>query len=1159
MAASFLHLHAAVVQPLPSEGWKLWLDREAEWKNDELFLPPADLAKVGAPQPTGGWNTLFAKSLPPAQAGAIYADSGLSMDVQVPNTVEAYFWDAISGKNKGRGTSGDYVGVSWWGRDFEVPANAKGKRIKLFFSEGTRQRAEIFVNQKLVGYELVHQTPFEVDITDAVRHGGTNKLAVRITDPNGNFSWGDYTGVAWGDYYFPLSHGFGGILGAVQLKIVDPTHVADIFVKNKPTLTDIDVDVEIANEGGAPLAGTLTAEIVEAWHHGEPVKKPKVMLRIPTRNFRVEAGKSTLVGFPASVPEAKLWGIRDGNLYNLVVTLKDLNGKVLDESTQRFGFRFLSVEGYGVDPRFYLNGKRTFFLSAISWGFWPTNGIFPTPELARRHIASAQALGQNMLNFHRCQGNTMVLSLADEMGMVYYEEPGGYASHRTKPDNSALKLVTKFDLARDLNSQRFLRMVKSHRNHPSLVMYNMVNEPGWEPDDQAKQDMAAAHHLDPTRFISYGSGAMNVKEDRPQKLHMLPYDQTQRTFGYADVHNAGNSPGVYIDSYYDSPTAFARSERGGKEVFIWGEEGAVASPPQLELINDQIAQTGLTGWDGSDYKDWYAAYVNYIDGKDLRRYYPSVTQLITSLGDIMYYEHGRLVENVRIADGAEINILNGYEDMKLDNLSGAVDVFRNLKGNPELISHYMKPLFVAVKARNKIGDVGDTNLVDLFVINEHAVPAGDYTVHATVQHPDGRTFPLHSGKAKISGGDKFSDLVAEQVRVELKGGKGYYRIRAELKDSAGKKIADGHEEIFAVDWKSDRIGGKGAVLGGGPELLRFARDVKKADIVPYKDSLGKLDYVVVGSLNLGDTFQRLSPFNCRAVDGKTLGLNMDLFRGRNFDFQLDRRISTAQIDFDTKSKLIPGYDLMGMSDYSVRWEGFIVPDVSGPVTFELTHDDGVKLWFDDKLVIDWWKNGPKLVKTFEVNVQAGKPYPIKLEVYQAGGGWDLALKWKLPIKSETADMDRLLQRVRDEGTKLLIVEGAETWVRDLQKRKVFSNFKVFRPGKTWVGHNFFVREHPFFDDLPVNGGMNWEYQRLVVYDGPLHFGLYDMKGEEAIVSLVGGPNRLVSTSVGIIPYGEGKVMFSSLDLMPNLMLDKKAASVPRKIYTNYLKWAGGRN
>lgn len=98
--------------------------------------------------------------------------------------------------------------------------------------------------------------------------------------------------------------------------------------------------------------------------------------------------------------------------------------------------------------------------------------------------------------------------------------------------------------------------------------------------------------------------------------------------------------------------------------------------------------------------------MDYIKTKGLGKYYPSLGKLINSMGNIMYYEHGRLVENVRIADGADINVLNGYEDMKFDNMSGVVDVFRNLKGDPELIRQYMAPLFVAVKAREKIGQPG---------------------------------------------------------------------------------------------------------------------------------------------------------------------------------------------------------------------------------------------------------------------------------------------------------------------------------------------------------------------------------------------------------------------------------------------------------------------
>ncbi len=1137
-----------------NNGWKLWLDREASWKNDKLHLPPVDVSTIKINPPTCGWDRLFSNPMPATQAKKVVNNPSMCLEVNVPGTVEEYCWDAIS-KKGGKGNSGDYIGVSWWGTGFKVPSNAKGRRVKLFFSEGIRQRAEVFVNQKLVGYELIHQTPFKVDITDVVKVGAVNQLAVRVTDPGGNFSWGDYIGEKWGDYLFPLSHGFGGILGEVQLQIIPNLYVADAFVKNKPELTGIDVELELKNEGLTKKNVSIEVAIVEAWQHNKKINQPEIVYQKTLGEYDVLPGQNKKVEFQASVPEAKLWGIKDANLYNLVTTLKDGDGKTIDSHTQRFGFRFLSVEGYGTEnPCFYLNGKRTFFISSISWGFWPVNGIYPTPELARKHIESAFALGQNMLNFHRCQGNTCVLNLADEMGMLYYEEPGGYSSSRINEGSDLHKLKHK-NLAQELNFQRLLRLVKRDRNHPSLVYYNLVNEPGWTPNEATKQNMAEAHRLDPTRFKSYGSGFMAIGKDEPLKLHMLPYDHEQRTLGYCDLHNAGNSPGVYMDEMYNSPDDFIRNEKAKGEIFVWGEEGALASPPQLEVIYNKIKDNqGLNGWDGADYKDWYQSYQNYITGKGLKKYYPSITELITSMADVMYYEHGRTMENARIADDAEIYIYNGYEDMKNDNFSGAVDIYRNLKGTPELLSYYAQPLYVAVKVREKIGHVGDVNLFDMYIINEHAIPKGEYKVKAVSIDPLGNQALVYNGKTKVTGGDVFSDFVAEKVAVELNAGIGYYKIKAELYGSDGNKLAEGHDEVFAVDWKTGGIKGKGAIIGDASNILKFVQENKPANLVEYKDGLGKLDYILAADIDQGAAYQPVPSVNFRATDNKTLGLEMDYFRGMRFEKQVDHRVSTATIDFDSKEKVIPGYDILGDTKFSVKWEGFILAVASGETGFELTIDDGARVWFDGEKVIDEWNNGAARSFRFKKNLVKGKAYPIKIDAFQDGGDWKCAFKWKLPIEKKEYDMDTLLQRVKD-GTKLILMEDAEEWMALLKQERVVPGYKVFHPGKSWVGSSFFVREHPFFNELPTNDAMNWEYQRLVMYNGPKHFGLYDMEGENPVVSLVGSPFHKITTSVGVIPYGKGKVVFSSLDLIPNLSLQKKAAHVPKKIFCNLLRWA----
>jgi hypothetical protein len=1293
-------LFAGQDTPLGTTGWTLWLDRTATWKTDDLHVPPVVINTLPVNQPTGGWANLFSHVVPESQAaqavGTPTANSALSLSVQVPGTVEQFCWDAISGNNNGQGQSGDYVGVSWWGKEFSVPTLSAGQRVKLIFTEGVRQRAEIFVNQQLVGYEMVHQMPFEVDVTAAVQAGAINKLAVRITDAGGNFGWGDSPAQIWGTngtptapsgYLYPMSHGFGGILGAVHLRIVSPVHVNDVFVKNKPALRDIDADIEIVNETGQTATGTISVAIKEAWKHNAAVASPQTVYTATVGTYSVPANGMTKVTASASVPSALLWEVKDANLYNLEVTVKNAAGNVIDQYVQRFGFRFLSIQNYGTNTQLFLNGKRTFILSAISWGFWPENGIFPTPELARKHIISAQTLGQNMISFHRCAGNSLVLNAADELGMLIYEEPGGYSSGQISATDPLRQTVKNYTFNEQLTSQRVLRMVRRDRSHPSLIQYNMINEPGVLPTQLTKDDMAAMHAADPTRLISYGSGGMSLAVAQAQKLHMLPYDQVQRTIGFCDVHNASRSPGVYVDSMYASPTSFLRNEKDPTEIFIWGEEGAIASPPQVELINTALGGA-RNGWDGADYRDWYDVYANYISGKGLSDYYPSITGLITSLGNISYYEHGRLIENVRIADDADIYILNGYEDMKLDNLSGIVDVYRNLKGDPSLLARYMQPLVMSVKARGKTGHVGDTNLADFYVLNEHAVPAGNYPVTITVEKPNGTTQTLLTTSVAVSGGNKLSDPVALGVSVPLNGGPGYYRIKATLA-AAGQTVV-GQDEILAVDWQSDQIGGKGAVISGDSQLLNFIRDVKGADVVSYAPNLGPLDYVVVGAIDQGTTFNTVPSSNFTALDGATTGLNVDLYRGSagtSFDELVDQRVSAAPIDFDSSARFIPGWDLVGPVNFSVRMQGTIVSAYTGTTQFQVIHDDGVRIWINGVQVLNSWVNNPVKTDTFSFNMVAGQAYSIKIEAYQAGSEWRLNLRWKLPAPPITVDYAGLLDRVAQQGTKLILLDKAESWLASLATayptiqaesystmsgiqtencnegglavsyinngdHLVFPNvnldgqqvfrarassagaggtievrqgslsgpllgtctipvtggwqswqsfscnlspatgthtlylvfkggsgalfnlnwwqlltasagantlptYGVFRPLKTWVGSNLFVRDHPFFKDLPVNRGMSWEYQSLVVYDGPTHFGLYNMVGEEAVVSLVGGSSHIVATSVGILPYGAGKIVFSSLDLVNNLALTTKASNIPKKILCNYLKWGAG--
>ena len=140
---------------------------------------------------------------------------------------------------------------------------------------------------------------------------------------------------------------------------------------------------------------------------------------------------------PVSAPDAKLWSVDDPNLYVCEVELSEGKNWV-DKDSRRFGFRWFEASGIGEDAVFRLNGKRIMLRSAISWSFWPVNGIFPSEELAERQIRIAKELGLNMLNFHRFIGNTDVMNYADELGLLYFEEPGGFRLDVKQPFMNAV-------------------------------------------------------------------------------------------------------------------------------------------------------------------------------------------------------------------------------------------------------------------------------------------------------------------------------------------------------------------------------------------------------------------------------------------------------------------------------------------------------------------------------------------------------------------------------------------------------------------------------------------------------------------------------------------------------------------------------------------------
>ncbi len=86
-------------------------------------------------------------------------------------------------------------------------------------------------------------------------------------------------------------------------------------------------------------------------------------------------------------------------------------------------------------------------------------------------------------------------------------------------------------------------------------------------------------------------------------------------------------------------------------------------------------------------------------------------------------------------------------------------------------------------------------------------------------------------------------------------------------------------------------------------------------------------------------------------------------------------------------------DGMPVDNFYIRFEGWILPIVSGEYTFYTAADDGVSLWIDDEMIISDWVDGGRRENTGKIHLEQGLLYPIKLEFYENGGLATVELYW----------------------------------------------------------------------------------------------------------------------------------------------------------------------
>jgi len=363
--------------------------------------------------------------------------------VRLPHTWNGHdAFDKASGYHRGLGT---------YRRVLPPDSSWKGRRVFLY-CEGANQVAEVFLNADLVGRHSGGYTAFCFDLTKYIRVNAPDTLTIRVDnrhDPQ--------IPPLDADFNF-----YGGLYRDVWLILTDDIHI-DLLDHAGPgvyldtsTLTAglaiVRVRARVVNECTNPREVRMVHRIVDGG--GAIVAAAETVLTL--------AGASTLTAALQCTPirHPLLWSPESPVLYTVRSELH-AGGQLRDVVISKFGLRTVAVGANG----FLLNGAPVRLVGTNRHQDFPELGNALPDSFHRRDVHIVKDNGFNFLRLAHYPQDPAVLDEADRAGLLLWEEIP-VVNGITASDSFAA------------NAERMLtEMIHQHYNHPSVVIWGLMNEP----------------------------------------------------------------------------------------------------------------------------------------------------------------------------------------------------------------------------------------------------------------------------------------------------------------------------------------------------------------------------------------------------------------------------------------------------------------------------------------------------------------------------------------------------------------------------------------------------------------------------------------------------------------------------------------------------------
>lgn len=456
---------------------------------------------------------------------------------------------------------------AWYRKTFLLDPSLEGKELFLCF-EGTAVNAEFYFNGSLMARSFSAYTETVFNITDrAYFDSRPNVLAVYIKGFETEGWW--YEGA--------------GIYRHVRLYAKEKLHIAHNGIFAKPVLKkgtknswNVEIETTLENSNYIPVNASVRATLLD----GESVIAQGES-SLTTCDFASKAE----VHQRLNVSRPERWDVDNPKLYTLKVEVL-LNGEVVDEASERIGFRTFSID---CDKGFFLNGRPLKIKGTCNHQDHAGVGVAVPDSVQYYRIKRLKEMGSNAYRCSHNLPNKEILDACDELGMIVMDENRRFESRD--------EVLEYLDI-----------MVRRDRNHPSVIFWSLFNEePLQNTEEGAKiyrRMRSVVEHLDDSRLITgaingsmEGTGmemdvtGINYAIHKIEEMHNLHPDQP--IIG-AENNSATTTRGCYITDMEGEQVLNNYDE----EVVPWGQR--IRTTWDFTRKNDYFA--GIFVWTGFDYR-----------------------------------------------------------------------------------------------------------------------------------------------------------------------------------------------------------------------------------------------------------------------------------------------------------------------------------------------------------------------------------------------------------------------------------------------------------------------------------------------------------------------------------------------------------------------------